>query len=217
MSTSFQDHLALFGGSFNPPHLGHVIAVEGLRKNPGVKGTLIVPSFGTPLKKVAVSFEDRLEMARLAFSHHAEVSDTEAREKITYTWQLLEHFQGLHQKVAFVIGTDQFASLGSWARFPRVLGLADWIVLLRKPDGMETIHPAISRFAAENLIASTADPREWRVTGSPRVIRFVETEAPMVSGTSIREALESGKKETVRGHVPKPVLEFIERKHLYGT
>jgi nicotinate-nucleotide adenylyltransferase len=217
MSTSFQHHLALFGGSFNPPHQGHAIAIEGLRENPGVKGTLVIPSYGTPLKRVAVSFEDRLEMARLAFSHLAEVSDIEGREKISCTWQLLERFQGLHGKVAFVIGTDQFSSLRAWVRFPWVLTLADWIVLLRKPDGMDAVRQALSGFLAENLIAPTADPLEWRVTGSHRVIRFAETRAPLASGTSIREWLESGNKGAAVNLLPKSVLEYIERKHLYGT
>jgi nicotinate-nucleotide adenylyltransferase len=217
MSTSFREHLVLFGGSFNPPHSGHVTALYGLTRNPGVKSALVVPSFGTPLKTVAVSFEDRLEMARLAFSHLAEVSDIEGRERIDFTWQLLERFRSVHEKIAFVMGTDQFAAWRSWAQFPRLLGLSDWIVLLRKPNGMETIRAALESFTADGVIAPSPDPMEWNVTGTPRVIRFVETEAPMVSGTRIREALESGKVGQVQEFLPEPVLKFIERKHLYGT
>jgi nicotinate-nucleotide adenylyltransferase len=217
MSTSFRDHLALFGGSFNPPHQGHVAAIRGLSQNPGVKSTIVIPSFGTPLKKVPVSFDDRLEMARLAFSHLAEVSDIEAREKIIYTWQLLERLRGIHPKIAFVIGTDQFTSLASWGQFPAVLGMTDWIVLLRRPDGMDAVREALPSFVARNILAPTTDSLEWSVAGTSRIMRFVETDAPMVSGTSIREALESGKRDQVIGQVPSPVFEFIERKHLYGT
>jgi nicotinate-nucleotide adenylyltransferase len=217
MSTSFRDHLALFGGSFNPPHQGHVAALQGLQRNPGVKTALVIPSYGTPLKRVSVPFEDRLEMARLAFSHLAEVSDIEAREKVAFTWQLLERIRGVHPKTAFVIGTDQFAALASWARFPGVLGMTDWIVLLRKPGGMDAVRDVLHSFTGQSVLTPTPDPLEWSVTGTLRLMRFVETDAPMVSGTSIREALESGKRDQVIGQVPSSVFEFIERKHLYGT
>ena len=94
MSFDFRDSTALFGGSFHPPHLGHTQAIECLFKNPGVMKIIVLPSYGTPLKKVAVSFDQRMEMAKLAFSSipSVKVSDFEQKHQTQYTWQLLEKF-----------------------------------------------------------------------------------------------------------------------------
>ena len=217
MSTSFDRHLALFGGSFNPPHRGHLEAIQGLKKNPGVGRVVVVPSRGTPLKTVTTSFEDRLEMARLAFENVAEISDLEGRKQLTFTWELLEQTRSLGENRAFVIGTDQFLSFRSWNRFPEVLSLCDWIVLLRKPQGMDAVAALLRSFQGENLLQSTPDPREWRITGSGRVVRFVETDAPEISSTKIRENFALGKPSENNAWIDSRVIEFIERKHLYGT
>jgi nicotinate-nucleotide adenylyltransferase len=217
MSTSFDRHLALFGGSFNPPHQGHLQAILGLKINPGVGRVIVVPSRGTPLKSVTTSFQDRLEMARLAFGDAAEVSDLEGRNHLTYTWELLEQSRSLSEYRAFVIGTDQFLSLRSWNRFPDVLSLSDWIVLLRKPQGMDSIAELLRDFQGENVLQSTPDLREWRVVGSNRVVRFVDTDAPEISSTTLRENFALGKKKENTAWISPRVIEFIERKHLYGT
>jgi nicotinate-nucleotide adenylyltransferase len=216
MSTSFHRHVAIFGGSFNPPHRGHELAIQGLMKNPGVARVLVAPSFATPLKSVTTSYPDRLEMARLALSYLAEVSAIEEEERVNYTWQLLECLRGRLEHFAFVLGTDQFNALRAWGRFPELLKLSDWIVLLRKPD-LSAHEETLKQFVSESILSASADPREWRITGSSRVLRFVETEAPEVSSTRIRENFSLNRSKENTQWVSKPVLEFIERNHLYGT
>jgi len=233
MSSSFRRHVAVFGGSFNPPHLGHIAAVRGLLKNPGVSRVLVVPSFGTPLKNVTTPFEQRFEMARVAFETGSdagtiEVSTLEKDLGIRYTWELLtaldSRLAGQGTPCAFVIGTDQFTQLRSWNRFPEVLKLSDWLVLLRKP--VTGIHEeALKHFVAESLLVATPDPKEWRIAGSQRLLRFVETDAPEVSSTRIREQLTLRSRSPVGAEsnpesiaeVPATVMEWIQRNHLYGT
>jgi nicotinate-nucleotide adenylyltransferase len=216
MTTSFDRHVAVFGGSFNPPHFGHKIAIEGLKRNPGVSRVLVVPSFGTPLKSVTTPYSDRLQMAKLAFSGIAEVSPIEEELKAKTTYELLSALGPKLERMAFVIGTDQFRSLESWFRFPEVLALSDWIVLLRKPvDGSH--EESLRNFASRSILTSTPDPREWRITGSSRILRFVETGAPEISSTMIRESFLLPNPENPGPKVEASVLDWIKRNHLYGT
>lgn len=216
MSASFDRHVAVFGGSFDPPHAGHLAAIEGLKKNPGVSRVMVVPSFGTPLKAVSTPYSARFEMARLAFSDIAEVSAIEEELRTKYTFELLSVLETRIERLAFVIGTDQFESLKSWSRFPHVLSLADWIVLLRKPVA-GTHEASLREFVSQSILSPTPDPREWRITGSSRVLRFVETDAPEISSTKIRESFSLTTNTEPLSWVPGPVMEWIKRNHLYGT
>jgi nicotinate-nucleotide adenylyltransferase len=58
---------AVFGGTFDPPHLGHREAIAGLFKNPGVSRALVIPSFIPPQKPQAVGSDHRVAMAKLCF------------------------------------------------------------------------------------------------------------------------------------------------------
>jgi nicotinate-nucleotide adenylyltransferase len=221
MSSSFERHVAVFGGSFNPPHLGHRTAIEGLKNNPAVARVMVVPSFGTPLKNVTTPYTQRLQMARIAFSDIAEVSSIEEDLKLTYTFELLTALRSKLERMAFVIGTDQFQALESWSRFPEVLTLSDWIVLLRKPASGS--HEAtLKELVSSSILIATPDAREWRINGSDKVLRFVETDAPEVSSTKIREHFllpnqGSLPPETHNLPIEASVLEWIKRNHLYGT
>jgi nicotinate-nucleotide adenylyltransferase len=216
MSITFERHLAVFGGSFNPPHIGHKAAVEGLLRNPGVARVMVVPSLGTPLKTVTTPYSARLQMARLAFSDIAEVSSIEEELKVNFTFELLTALRSKHERLAFVIGTDQFQSLKSWSRFPDVLKLSDWIVLLRKP--VTRIHESTLReFVSQSILTATPDTQLWQITGSPRVLRFVETDAPEISSTRIRESFSLPNTETLNLPIEPTVMDWIKRNHLYGT
>lgn len=187
MSFDFRESTALFGGSFHPPHLGHTQAVQGLFQNPGVRKVLILPSYGTPLKKVSITFDQRMEMAKLAFTllPHVEISDFEQKNQIQYTWQLLEKLAPQLKNPAFVIGTDQFIKLDQWAKFPEVMGMCDWIVLLRKPTTLDTLKPVIQKWVQEQVLKTTEHDHEFIAMG--KKLKFVPTDAIEVSSTRLRE------------------------------
>ena len=115
----------IYGGSFNPPHLGHVEAFAAARAHLQPERSLIIPSRVPPHKALAAGSpesEERLELTRLAFAafEEAEVSDMELRrEGISYTaltlTELKERFP--EEEFFFLMGTDMFLSFDSW-RFP---------------------------------------------------------------------------------------------------
>src|SRR5438105_1869662 len=118
-----------FGGTFDPPHLGHRQALEGLRKLPGAARLVVIPSASPPHKACQASPAQRLEMARIAFDDIAGIEgleiDRNARSQApTYTFDTLQELGSRFPEGAFVIGTDQFLALPGWHRFPEVLSLA---------------------------------------------------------------------------------------------
>lgn len=216
MSFDFRKTTAVFGGSFNPPHLGHAQAIQGLLKNPGVNKVLVMPSYGTPLKKVSVTFEQRMAMAKLAFASisQAEVSNFEQTHRTQFTWQLLEQLGTTTGDLAFVIGTDQLAKLDQWAKFPEVLGMCDWIILLRKPTTLDSIQPLIAKYASAGLLKSTGNRDEYTVMG--KRLKLVETDAIEASSTLIRERMALNQAEQVHHLLAPEVREFIVRNGIYG-
>ncbi len=216
MSFDFRESTALFGGSFHPPHLGHSQAIEGLLKDPGVNKIIILPSYGTPLKKVAVSAEQRMEMAKLAFSNIAStsISDFELTNKIQYTWQLLSQFSSQVKNPAFVIGTDQFQKLDQWMNFPEVLGMCDWIVLLRKPTTLASMKSMIQKLTQEQVLKPTSNDHEFLTMG--KRLKFIHTDAPEVSSTSLREKMALGEWESIENQISPTVKEYILRNNIYG-
>jgi nicotinate-nucleotide adenylyltransferase len=221
MSNDFQNHVVLFGGAFNPPHLGHVDAVRGLAKNPAARKVIVLPTFGNPLKPETTSFENRFEMAKLNFPQ-VEVSRFEADQKTTSTFDLLTRVNLLasDQPVAFVIGTDQLASLDQWVNFPQFLSMCDWLVLLRKPKTLEQCGPILQSLETRGVLKPTRDPFSFEICASqnkPRTLRIVPTDAANISSTEIREKIALGKNEEVKKFLNPEVQEYIERNRLYGT
>ncbi len=216
MSFDFRESTALFGGTFHPPHLGHTQAIAGLLKDPGVKKVIVLPSFGTPLKKVAVSFENRLEMAKLAFAgiDAVKISDFEYKHQTQFTWQLFEQFAPQVKNPVFVIGTDQFKKLDQWSKFPEVLGMCDWIVLLRKPTSMDSVEPVIQKYVQEQVLKPTSNDHEFMAKG--KRMKFVSTDAVEVSSTWLREQIAMNQWDTVNRFIAPEVKEYILRNKIYG-
>jgi nicotinate-nucleotide adenylyltransferase len=222
---TFHEHTALFGGSFNPPHLGHVQAVKGLKEMPKVKRILVLPAHQPSLKEVPISFEHRLAMTKLAMSEmmanddSIEISDLERAEKFQYTWQVLAHLSSKIEKRVFVIGTDQFENLDRWNRYPEVMGMSDWIVLIRKPKRLEELRSTIQKYLLDGWLIPTSIDNQFRIkhSGQERKICFVETKAVEISSTEIRQKLVTGKREEALPLLAPSVLDYIERNKLYGT
>ena len=214
----------LFGGTFDPPHLGHREAVRGLFEQPRVARVVIMPSAIPPQKSGILSTEHRLKMTELNFQGMADVEistfeiEKAARTgKPGYTYETLLDLQSKYPKLAFVIGTDQLTNVHTWSRFPALLGLSHWIVLERKPDGEKVCRDILNKFEASGLLKKVSD-RLWEVTGSSptKYLALTPTEAPEISSTTIRETLaRTG--QAPEGTLHEPVARYLNEKLLYGT
>lgn len=179
--------VALFGGSFDPAHLGHVLVVARVLATEDVDEVWLVPThthaFGKPLTEFAVRVEMAEAIAGL-FDERVQVSRVEgeiARDGENRTVDTLEHLAAAHPdtRFALVIGTDVLAELDQWYEPERVRELARLIVVNRMGYEREGYGPAL----------------------------------PEVSSTWIRERLRAG--GSVEGWVSREVLAICERERLY--
>ena len=178
--------VALFGGSFNPPHVGHLLAATYVRATQGVDQVWWVPAANHPFGKPLTAFEHRLAMCR------AIAADTSGWLKVSpveqelggegRTVDMLEHLTAAHPGVAFtfVIGSDILKDLPHWKNVERIRELATLLVLHRAG------HPAPG------------------AVGPPLV---------EVSSTGIREKLARG--EDVSDLVPRRALEYALANGIY--
>jgi nicotinate-nucleotide adenylyltransferase len=213
---------AIFGGTFDPPHLGHREAVAGLFRNPGVREVLVLPASSPPHKPAIASSEQRLELAKLAFAPGSglptEVSlDSRELERkgTTYSYDTLVELgrERGRERIAFVIGIDQLAQLPSWYRFPHVLGLSHWIVLKRR--GSDPLSAALSPLLASNLLKPSG-PETWSVSGGPMLLKAVGTDAPELSSTWIRQAIGRTGRVPKNSMVPEASA-YLKAHRIYGT
>ena len=176
--------IAIYGGSFNPPHVGHVEAARSVYEELRPDRFLIIPANTPPHKELeenSPSPEQRLEFCRLAFADipGAEISDMEIRrEGRSYTSDTVEILRREYPEaeICIVVGTDMFLSFRTWYRWQFMLETCTIAVLSREAyDNRE-----IEEFCAEL-------ERENRA----RVIIIPHQPLPM-SSTEIRERLRMG-------------------------
>ena len=177
--------VALYGGSFNPPHVAHQLAALYVLETAPVDALWFVPAFEHAFGKPLAPFEDRLAMCELAASAlgpRAAVSDVErSLGGRSLTLRTVRRLAEDHPEHAFslVIGSDLQGEVASWYRGDELARTIPFIVVGRP--------------------------------GSPGQSAGVRM--PDVSSTAVRAALAAG--QPVDGLVPRAVLDYIRRKRLY--
>lgn len=226
---SWNNITALFGGSFDPPHLGHMLAIEGLFKNPGISKVWIIPASQPPLKKMKALTHHRVQMTALTFSNLIQKSQCEilnleinnTKNEPNFSYKTIETLKKINENIAFVIGSDQLKQFHKWYRFPEVLRLCHWIILKRKTSSTVSdkdcqIYQTIERYKAENLLSEISSDT-FEVKNSNRILKVVETNAPSISSTQIRENIALFGLDDKSTEVLHPdVIEYLNTEHLYG-
>ena len=194
--------IAILGGSFNPPHNGHVHLLNAFRENMHFDKVLILPAGIPPHKQAAdlAAGEHRLAMCRLAFPD-AEVCDIEVKTSgKNYTADTLEILKRQYPQAQlyFIMGTDMFLSFGTWRDPARILKNATLLCIPR--DG-KTDAAALRGFARENLHLSDAQ----YVIGDVCPLE--------ISSSDIRAKRKAG--ESIAQLVPTAVEAYIKEEGLY--
>lgn len=189
--------IGVFGGTFDPPHVGHLLLATDAREALGLDRVIFVPAATQPFKvntPPVASARDRLEMVRLAVADDANytVDDTEiGRKGLSFTVDTLELLSKKHPgaKLFLLVGEDALAGIDGWRSPERIRELATLAVMRRSgSDG-----------SAETAIAEGVTP--------------VSARRIDVSSTEIRDRLRAGK--SIKGFVPESVEQFIEARGLY--
>lgn len=198
---------ALFGGSFDPVHLGHVNAVKSLLESSlAPDRVIIMPAFVNPFKagldtENRANCEDRLEMCRLAFEKlpRCEVSDFEIKKgTLSYTCETLRYLQKLYpeDKLILTVGSDSLATLPTWNSFRDIISIAQIAAVSRSPEESRRIEGYAEKVKALG----------GKVT-------IIETEPFDISSTEIRKKIV--KNQDISCYVDKNVVQYIMSKSIY--
>ena len=190
-------NIGIFGGTFNPPHFGHLVVIESVEDQMHFDKIVFVPSANPPHKNdpTLAPPQCRLEMTRLAAGGNPrfEVSDVEVkRGGRSYSIDTLDALTVLHQGARFslIIGADNFMEFESWKSAEDILARAEIVVMNR---------PGFSPGPARHEFA--------------RMVRFVHVPDIGISSTDIRRRVKLCR--SIRYLVPEPVEQYIRRKGLY--
>jgi len=137
------ERIGIYGGTFNPPHLGHISAARCAVKTLGLDRLLVIPDRIAPHKQLPADSpapEQRLEMLRLAAADepNMEVSDLELkREGVSYTYQTVEQLKEMYPQAQLylLMGTDMFTSFHQWRNPERIWKAATLAVFCRGEKG----------------------------------------------------------------------------------
>jgi nicotinate-nucleotide adenylyltransferase len=139
--------IALFGGSFDPPHAGHIAIVEAALEQLDIDKVVIVPAYLNPFKSHAHAPASlRLKWLRKIYDGNdcVAVSDFEiAKQRPVPTIETVRHFLATAEKLYVIIGADNLAALEAWYAFTELDALVTWVVARRDginvPDRFATL------------------------------------------------------------------------------
>jgi nicotinate-nucleotide adenylyltransferase len=165
--------VGLLGGSFNPPHIAHLMAAYWALATQDISEVWLLPSYKHPFGKVLAPFDDRLRMCELAAATirgvHVCAAEAELADDplVGRTARTLEHLATKHPSVRFslIVGTDVLTETDKWYRWDRVTELAKIIVVGRggHASGRERgpLLPAISSSEIRERLRRGGDVTEW--------------------------------------------------------
>jgi nicotinate-nucleotide adenylyltransferase len=198
--------LGIFGGTFDPPHLGHLAAAQEALDRCGLARVVFAPTERNPLKldEPISETRHRLAMTKLAIADDERFALSTAdlgHGGPAYTVDLLVRLRaqlGAGERLAFIAGLDVLHELPRWREPLRVLELARLIVISRPGQP-----------------AASLDDLEARLPGASAGVTIVETPGVAISSTEIRERVAAGR--PIRYLVPDAVAAYIARHGLYAA
>ncbi len=218
--------IGLFGGTFNPVHMGHVQVIREVKEKFGLDKIFLIPSAFPPHKETEGIIDglDRIEMIRLAFSDDPDfvVSDVELkRSGFSYTIDTVRHFKSIfpeNTKLYFIVGLDAFLEVDTWKSYKDLFLLIPFIVMSRAATGQRD---TVLQWKHLGSYIKSKISDEYRHSASrscyihdvKQPVFLFEVTPVEISSTEIRERIRKGR--TIKSLVPEPVEDLINAKGLY--
>jgi nicotinate-nucleotide adenylyltransferase len=206
MSEKTIERIGVFGGSFDPVHIGHLTIAQDAVEQLELNRLIFVPAAVPPHKqeKTLVESHHRFEMLQLATEGNLsfEVSDMELqRGGVSYTFDTITQIQFEHPgaELFFIVGLDSLVELHLWRNVDKLLELCTIVPFARGGEDPARV--------AEQIQLS----EPWKTGLLERLIRIHEIE---ISASEIRMRLAEGL--SIRYLVPPEVEMYIAEHHLYG-
>lgn len=205
MDISLKDakRIGIMGGTFDPPHVGHLRAAIAAKNELNLDIVLMMPARAHAFKRRAVlaSFEERLAMTEALVAHTEGVIASDFERNVpapTYTVDVLKHFHARypHAEIFFIAGSDALKSLASW-HVPRELAALATFVIVRRPGEEGT----------QKLITTLHETYGFRC-------QWVDADTAFVSSSEIRTSLFDDERHPL---LPERVYQVICERGLYGS
>ena len=196
--------VGIMGGTFDPPHIGHLTIAETVRKSLNLSEIWFIPTGKIPHKstnETAPAF-DRLNMVKLAVEENDNffVNDTEVvRDSFSYTFETLEELRNKNPNIEFtyIVGADSLDYMEKWKEPSRIFNSCRVAVVNR---------PGI----LDEKIKVKKKELEDTFGGEIEIISMPPID---ISSTQIRKMIREGK--SVIQFVPEKVIEYIKRNNIY--
>ena len=207
---------AVFGGSFNPIHFGHLLMADEMLERLRLDRVVFVPAAAPPHKPAAMlaPAEHRYEMVKLAVAGHPgfEVSDVELRRRgPSFTVDTLEAMAGPGDELFLLIGSETFLDLLSWRQPRRIVELTRLVVVPRTGSAFDPESAAalkvLREIGAERFVGPD-DPI------GPATVLVVHAASLPISSSDLRARARQGRSLAYR--LPESVAAYIARQGLYA-
>ena len=202
-------NIGIYGGTFDPPHAGHIAAAQAAMETLHLDKLLLIPDAQPPHKQLpqgSATPQQRYDMTVLAtasLGKRAEVSDMELRRAgVSYTADTLAALRAQYPEdtLYLLMGSDMFLSLHTWRRPEDIIALAHIAPFSRETEDESAAFDAQKAYLEQHFAAQVT------VIPNPQVVE--------VSSTEIRARLARGQGGEL---LPPPVWGYIQRERLYGT
>lgn len=216
--------IGLFGGTFDPIHMGHLQAAKLVKNGYGLDSILFIPSAIPPHKQRSRVTDaiDRLEMLRLALVDSTDflISDTELKRKgPSYTIDTVRRFISIYPKKTIfylIIGHDAFLEIDTWKAYISLFSEIPFIILIRPEMGQTDVGPKV---IDTYLKSKVSDAYQYDAEEScyfhsiKQSLHIFSSDLLQISSTDIRERVR--KKGAIDDVVPESVIQFISDRGLY--
>jgi nicotinate-nucleotide adenylyltransferase len=212
--------IGIFGGSFNPPHNGHVNSLTTVQKKMGFDQIQIIPNSQNPLKiqTEAPAPEHRIEMARLAFSTYGkafQVDDCELkRGGKSYTIDTIKELRKTHESkdLFLIIGADNFENFSAWKDYKKILEEVNLVVTTRPGYQIPETENEWPDYL--NGLVGESDFGSLELT-TGRSIEFITLDDLDISSSELRKKLRVGR--PVEKYLPLSVESYIKAHKIYRS
>jgi nicotinate-nucleotide adenylyltransferase len=221
--------IGMFGGSFDPVHLGHLAAVEAAMQGLCLDSCHLVPTAVPPHKKPGrlAPAADRLRMLEMTFAGREgiQLSTLELdRPGFSYTIDTVEMFSERHpeaDEIVLIMGFDAFVEIETWKAHRRLFDLVQIAVLARNAgtDGgldqdrqTRVVAQCVKRAVSDDYAVDTAMGFRLVHPGK-KTVYYIPFASPVISSSSVRARIREG--ASLEGFVTANVADYIKEKGLY--
>lgn len=178
--------IGIFGGSFDPIHLGHINAIEEVKYALNLDEVIVVPAFLSPHKRsVSLDVHSRLECVKIALKDYPDVSvsayEVEQKRQV-YTFDTLQYFQSCFpdDEIVLIIGEDQYINFDKWYGYKSILDMFNVVVVNRYHQKIRiekpflTINMPIFEVSATLIRARMIDNAPFKHLVPPKVYMYLK-------------------------------------------